>query len=92
MGESHGHPALFVVRVVRVGNRDRERVGEDGARLGEADPVPLPVATFLPWIPLEPDGHVPMKSSGGGRVKPNAAGQPRGPQARVGWSGVLGFL
>jgi hypothetical protein len=62
MRDAHDHPTLLVVRVVRVGDRDRQRVGKYSARFVETDPVPLLVAPRFAWIPLEPDGHFRMEA------------------------------
>ena len=83
MGKSYGHPALLVIRVVRVRNGDRQCVGKDGARLVEADPVPLSVSTLLSSIPLEADGHAAMESRGGATVKPNAIDHWPRPAPRI---------
>ena len=63
MRDAHDHPTLLVVRMVRVGNRDRQQVGKHSARFVEADPMPLQIAPFLPRIRFEPSRHSRIEAS-----------------------------
>ena len=49
------HEALFVYRVIRIWDRDRKRIIEDGARLRKLDAVLPPIGRILSPIPLKSD-------------------------------------
>ncbi len=60
-GHSDDDEALFADGLIRVWDRDRKRVVEDGARLRKSDPVLAPICRILSSIPLKSDSiHLPL--------------------------------
>jgi hypothetical protein len=59
--ETHRHPALFIFRMVGIGNGDRQRIGKNSGGLSEIDPVFPQILPRLAFIPLKLDWHSGIK-------------------------------
>src|SRR5664279_2489284 len=67
-GQSDDQQPLFVLGVVRIGNRDRLPVSKDSHCFVEADSMPPDIRRSLPRIPLEVHG-VMLPGTGSGDEK-----------------------
>lgn len=77
-GHSNDYEALFVHSMIRVWDRDRKRIIENGARLGKPDTVLPPIRRILFSIPLESDSiHLVEFSESRNATVGAASVQPR---------------